>query len=90
MFSSKSVISIKGDQEVSIKYGAGAQEAAQLAALMDRRMTAAPQKSELGAVSHAADPLDMSVKESLMNTFKNPMVSPQTSQVDAQKHNLTE
>jgi len=82
------VISIRGDKEVSIKYGASAQLASQIAANMDFSLTAPPQKKphiminssaidfKSPSVANVNNAESLSVKESLMNTQNNPMITP--------------
>jgi len=83
MFENKSVISIRGDKEVSIKYGASEQMAAQIAANFNFSLTVPPQKKPMidfkAQGGNTSDILNMSVKESMMNTNKNPMISPNTN-----------
>ena len=62
MISNKSIISIKGDREVTYKYGASEKVAAEIAAQFS--MTVPPQNKPI----LDQDALNMSVKESLMNT----------------------
>lgn len=66
---------------MTVKYGASGDKAALIAAQMNFSMTAPPQKQPIIDLqgSNNNDTFNMSVKESLMNTNKNPMISPQTS-----------
>ena len=82
MFENKSVISIKGEKDVSYKYGVSSDQlAAQLAANLNYSMTAPPKHSNamIKEMQNAVD-RNESVKESLMNTLKNPMISPNTTE----------
>ena len=93
LFSNRSVISIKGEKEVSIKYGASEKMAAQLVAQINFSYTVPPQSKPIMDLHHQQDSLNMSLKES-MTTGKNPMISPNTNTAggygDGQKRHMTE
>ena len=77
IYENKSVISIGGDRKVSIKYGASAQLASQIAANLDFSLTVPPQKKPLIDLKAPSDNAEtLSVHESLMNTGNNPMITP--------------
>lgn len=81
IFSNRSVISInQQSKEVSFKYGASEGVAAQIAAQINFSMTAPPQKNNLFEMQilrdGQMDSQNSSVKESLMNTQKNPIITP--------------
>ena len=79
MFENRSVISIRGEnKEVSIKYGASGEMAAQLAAQFSN--TVPPQKNAIITdLQPRQEQTDNASDQQLLNTLKNPMISPQTN-----------